>query len=58
MKNKIINFALKDTDINFSEDLKAFALAVLICLEDLKAFALAVLICFVLTYIAKFLAFI
>ena len=44
MKNKIINFALKDTDINFS--------------EDLKAFALAVFICFVLTYIAQVLAFI
>lgn len=44
MKNKIINFALKDTDINFS--------------EDIKAFALAVIICFVLTYIAKIFAFI
>ena len=44
MKNKIINFALKDTDINFS--------------EDLKAFVLAAIICFVLTYIAQYLAFI
>ena len=44
MKNKIINFALKDTDINFS--------------EDIKAFALAAIICFVLTYIAQCLAFI
>ena len=44
MKNKIINVVLKDTDINFS--------------EDLKAFALAVLICFVLTYIAQCFAFI
>ena len=30
MKNKI-NFALKDTDINLSEDLKAFALSVINC---------------------------
>ena len=44
MKNKIINFALKDTDINFS--------------DDIKAFALAVLICFVLAYIAQYLSFI
>ena len=44
MKNKIINFALKDTDINFS--------------EDLKAFALAVLICFVIAYIAQILTII
>ena len=44
MKNKIINFALKDIDINFS--------------EDLKAFALAVLICFVIAYIAQILTFI
>lgn len=44
MKNKIINFALKDTDINF--------------LEDIKAFALSVLICFVIAYIAQILAFI
>ena len=44
MKNKIINFALKDTDINLS--------------EDLKAFALAVIICFVIAYIAQCLAFI
>ena len=44
MKNKIINFALKDTDTNFS--------------EDLKAFALAVLICFVIAYIAQILTFI
>lgn len=55
MKNKIINNVLKDTDINFSEDIKAFALAVLIYI---KAFALAVLICFVLAYIAQCLAFI
>lgn len=45
MKNKIINFALKDTDINFF-------------FEELKAFALAVLICFVIAYIAQILAFI
>lgn len=44
MKNKIINIVLKDTDINFS--------------EDLKVFALAVIICFVLTYIAHIFAFI
>lgn len=44
MKNKIINVVLKDTDINFS--------------EDLKAFALAVLICFLLAYIAQCFAFI
>ena len=44
MKNKIINNVLKDTDINF--------------LEDLKAFALAVLICFIIAYIAQCLAFI
>ena len=44
MKNKIINIVLKDTDINFS--------------EDIKAFALAVLICFVLAYIAQCLTFI
>ena len=44
MKNKIINNVLKDIDINFS--------------EDLKAFTFAVIICFVLTYIAKCLAFI
>ena len=44
MKNKLIQVVLKDTDINFS--------------EDIKAFALAVLICFVLAYIAQFLAFI
>ena len=44
MKNKIINFALKDTDINLS--------------EDLKAFALAVLICFAIAYIAQIFAFI
>lgn len=44
MKNKIINNVLKDTDINFS--------------EDIKAFALAVLICFLIAYIAQFLAFI
>ena len=31
MKNKLIQVVLKDTDINFSEDIKAFALAVLIC---------------------------
>ena len=55
MKNKIINNVLKDTDINFSEDLKAFALAIIIYL---KAFALAVLICFALAYIAQILAFI
>ena len=55
MKNKIINNVLKDTDINFSEDIKAFALAVLIYI---KAFALAVLICFVLAYIAQCLVFI
>ena len=55
MKNKIINNVLKDTDINFSEDLKAIALAVLIYI---KAFALAVLICFVLAYIAQCLSFI
>ena len=44
MKNKIINNVLKDTDINFS--------------EDLKAFALAAIICFVLAYIAQCFAFI
>jgi len=44
MKNKIINVVLKDTDINFS--------------EDLKAFTLAVIICFVIAYIAQCLAFI
>lgn len=44
MKNKLIQVVLKDTDINF--------------LEDLKAFALAVLICFLIAYIAQFLAFI
>jgi len=44
MKNKIINVVLKDTDINFS--------------EDLKAFTLAVIICFVIAYIAQILAFI
>ena len=44
MKNKIINFALKDTDINLS--------------EDLKAFVLAVIICFVIAYIAQIFAFI
>ena len=44
MKNKIINNVLKDTDINFS--------------EDIKAFALAVLICFLIVYIAQYLAFI
>ena len=44
MKNKIINNVLKDTDINF--------------LEDIKAFALAVLICFVLAYIAQCFVFI
>lgn len=44
MKNKIINVVLKDTDINFS--------------EDLKAFALTVLICFLLASIAQYLAFI
>ena len=55
MKNKIINVVLKDTDINLSEDLKAFTLAVIIYI---KAFALAVLICFVLAYIAQCLAFI
>ena len=44
MKNKIINNVLKDTDINFS--------------EDIKAFALAVLICFLIAYIAQFLTFI
>ena len=55
MKNKIINNVLKDTDINFSEDIKAFALAVLIYI---KAFALAVLICFVLAYIAQCFVFI
>lgn len=44
MKNKIINVVLKDTDINFS--------------EDIKAFALAVLICFLLAYIAQCLSFI
>ena len=55
MKNKIINNVLIDTDINFSEDIKAFALAVLIYI---KAFALAVLICFVLAYIAQCFVFI
>ena len=55
MKNKIINNVLKDTDINFSEDLKAFALAVIIYI---KAFALAAIICFVLAYIAQCLSFI
>ena len=44
MKNKLIQVVLKDTDINFS--------------EDIKAFALAVLICFVLAYIAQCLTFI
>ena len=44
MKNKIINNVLKDTDINFS--------------EDLKAFALAAIICFIIAYIAQYLAFI
>ena len=44
MKNKIINNVLKDTDINFS--------------DDIKAFALAVLICFVLAYIAQCFVFI
>ena len=44
MKNKIINVVLKDTDINFS--------------EDIKAFALAVIICFALAYIAQCLEFI
>lgn len=44
MKNKLIQVVLKDTDINFS--------------EDLKAFALAVLICFIIAYIAQCLAFI
>lgn len=44
MKSKFIHIVLKDTDINLS--------------EDLKAFALAVLICFVLAYIAQILAFI
>jgi hypothetical protein len=44
MKNKIINFALKDTDINFS--------------EDIKAFVLAIIICFAIAYIAQVFAFI
>lgn len=44
MKSKIVHVVLKDTDINFS--------------EDLKAFALAVIICFVIAYIAQCLAFI
>lgn len=44
MKSKIVHVVLKDTDINFS--------------EDLKAFTLAVIICFVIAYIAQCLAFI
>lgn len=44
MKSKIVHVVLKDTDINFS--------------EDLKAFTLAVIICFVIAYIAQILAFI
>ena len=44
MKNKLIQVVLKDTDITFS--------------EDIKAFALAVLICFLIAYIAQCLAFI
>lgn len=44
MKSKIVHVVLKDTDINLS--------------EDLKAFALAVLICFVLAYIAQIFTFI
>ena len=44
MKNKIISNVLKDTDINLS--------------EDIKAFALATIICFVLTYIAQCFVFI